>query len=208
MLNQMSLLKLVGLATAASIPRQSPTLSSSKGFNLILQLNDPATDFDPPVQNSFITSIHTGAGLALVGISPDQGRVFYQNGTQEELLSGQSTVITDSGTPPFPSGLKLTDDGTDITTANLDAGPGTRGLSLSDGDGTHLMPGTFFACKEALDYYGGKEFVIIKQSNEEAVPAQCRAAKLVPQCTELNELPEGSTSSHEFALDSPCHNQA
>ena len=208
MIAKLSNLGLLGLASAASIPRRN-AVSSSKGFNLVLQLADPSTDFTPPVQNSFVTSIHTGAGLALIGTSPEEGRIFYQNGTEQEYTDGKSTVITDGGTPPFPSGFKLNDDESGYATGSLDAGLGTPGVRLSEGEDAHLLPETFLACNEPLDYYGGKEFVIIKQTvTPDDIPAECRTVKLVPQCTELNELPDDATSSHEYVLDSPCFEKA
>jgi hypothetical protein len=208
------LLGLVGVAFAGVCHRvdsKDTGISSSKGFNLVIDLADPSKDFDPPVQNTYVTSIHTGAGLALVGNTDDKstGRVFYQNGTEAEYKDKQSTVITDGGTPPFPSGFTInSEDGDDgITDGHLDAGPGTPGVALADEDGeSYLLPNYYLACYEPLEYYQGQKFIVIRHSdNEDDVPEQCRSVRLVPQCAKLNNLPKDALSSHEYALDSPCY---
>lgn len=216
------LVSLLGLATAAPlVSRQTtsnyPPTSSSKGFNLIVNVTDPSADFSPSIQNNFVTSIHVGAGLALVGVSAERGRLFYQNGTTAEWDNGQATTITDGGTPATPAGLKLRkDEGSpDVSTANLDFGYGTPGVQLSSGEGySVLLPETYAACNESLSYYQGKYFVIIKRIETTScgegdvkpdVPDGCVPVRLVPQCAELPDLPEGSYASHEFALDSECY---
>lgn len=213
----MSLSLLLGVAGVAfagvctRVDSEDPAISSSKGFNLVISLADPSDDFDPPVQDTYVTSIHTGAGLALIGNTDDKetGRIFYQNGTEAEYKDKQSTVITDGGTPPFPSGFTIdSEDGGDgLTYGHLDAGFGTPGVALLDDEGvSYLLPGYYLACYEPIEYYQGKEFIVIRHSDEEDdVPEQCRSVRLVPQCTKLNELPDDATSSHEYALDSPCY---
>ncbi|CAG9954156.1 unnamed protein product [Clonostachys rosea f. rosea IK726] len=208
------LLGLTLLGAAASSPlrlreeTRSPSFSTSKGFNLIVDLADPSNDFATPIQYSFVTSIHVGAGLALVGFSSDKGRVFYQNGTTSEYEQDQATIITDGGTPTFPSGLKLTPDAEPegFTTGHLDAGPGTPGVMLSRGAVPELQPVQFYACEESISYYEGKSFVILRHGAEEAaVPSECRKIRLLPQCTTLADLSPDALSSHEYALDSPCY---
>ncbi|KAJ3474482.1 hypothetical protein NLG97_g9824 [Lecanicillium saksenae] len=77
-----------------------------------------------------------------------------------------------------------------------------------------LYPSTYVACKEALAYYGGKEFVIIKQAKttvtedgkvEYNIPEGCAPLSLLPQCTKINDLPEGSMSSHQYAATTRCY---
>lgn len=204
------------LASRQVVPNYPPT-STSQGFYLVVNVTDPSTDFDPPINNQYVNSIHVGAALNLVGVTPSPGRIFYQNGTVEEVRYGQSTVITDGATPPSPFGLTLNpDEGSDVvSTARLDVGFGTVGVVLSrfPDPYTYLLPQTFLACNEEVDYYH-QEMIIIKRSdftvNDDGtidynVPDNCAAVRLLPECTELNELPDDAYSSHEFAANSQCY---
>jgi hypothetical protein len=185
-----------------------PSLSKSKGFNLIVNLTQPEHDFDPPIHNSFITTIHVGAGESQIGVSPSKGPVFFQNGTIDSLSAGDSTVVTAGGTPPAPAGWKLTPDTNPegFSTGNLDFGPGTAGIALHEDPVAYLVPETFYACDEPLEYYQGKHFIIIRQSAGSAnVPAECRTVRLLPQCASLADLPQGSYANYNFALESACY---
>lgn len=214
---------LAGLARASplAIPRQVvpnyPSTSLSKGFNLVVNVTDPSADFTPPINNFFVTSIHVGAGQSLIGVDPDVGRIFYQNGTAEEIYYRQSTVITDGATPPLPFGITLEQDaGSDVlSTGRIDGGFGTPGIGLSRFPETYvfLRPETFLACKEVVEYYQ-QEFIIIKQADvtvdedgtiDYNIPENCAPVQLLPECIELNELPDDALSSHEFAADSQCY---
>ncbi|PHH81231.1 hypothetical protein CDD82_1208 [Ophiocordyceps australis] len=218
-------LGLVGLSAQSAItlrqvtPRY-PSTSQSDAFRLVINLTDPSRDFSPSVQNTYVASIHVGAGLALVGNvdSTPNARIFYQNGTAEQRRDGHSTVITDSGTPPFPSGLRLTKDGPDakVSTAHLDAGQGTPGIRLSNFPEPYvfLNPETWLACNQSLAYYQGQYFIILKQAQTSVgqdgyanpnIPQNCVPVRLVPECTQLNSLPPGSYSSHEFAVNDRCY---
>ena len=203
-------LGLLGLAsTSACAPRDGayPVLSTSKGFKLVINVTDPSNDFNPPVHNNFVTSIHTGAGLAEIGSRPDDGPVFYQNGTNTEFEDGDSNVLTDGGTPPFPSGFQLNRDGdSDLSTGSLNVGPGTPGVGLREKPVSYLLPEHYLACDEPLEYYQGKRFVVIRHSDKsETVPEQCRSVRLLPQCAKLDDLPPDALSSHQYVLDSPCY---
>jgi hypothetical protein len=213
---------LVSLAAAGPISARDgaphyPPLGSSKGFNLVVNVTQPGADFSPSIQNAFIASIHTGAGQALVGITSDiaSSRIFYQNGTSEQYLNGQSNLISDGGTPPTPQGLQLNKEGT-IATASMNFGPGSAGVRLTRTPEPYsfLLPETFVACNTSLAYYKGEYFITIKQAEttvgadgaiNKNVPEGCAPIRLVPQCAELAALPADAYSSHEYALDSSCY---
>lgn len=208
-------LGLLGLTVASPMPpihlsaREKAT-DTSKGFRLVVNVTDASRDFDDPIQGYFIASIHTGAGFALVGVNRNEetGRIFYQNGTEEQYQASQATTITDGGTPLFPVGFQLTAaDDNSLSVATLNNGPGTAGVQISSlKQFTYLLPETFFACNESLAYYGGRKFIVIKQTNFiEDVPEECAPIRLLPECTQLEDLPKGSYSSHEFALDTKCY---
>ncbi|KEY73327.1 hypothetical protein S7711_01442 [Stachybotrys chartarum IBT 7711] len=195
-----------------------PKKSYSKGFMLVVNVTDPATDFDPPIHNSYITSFHTGAGQGLVGIVNANGRVFYQNGTDKEVREHRSNIISDGGTPIAPQGFQLTQDEYDetISAATLNFGPGSAGVFISSYPEpyAYLMPETFIACDEKLPYYGGRKAITIKRSTATVedggfsyhnIPDECIAVRLIPQCTELGGCPKDATSSHQYAIHSGCY---
>lgn len=212
---------LLGLASAAPLVIENPlypTRLSSKGFKLIVNVTDPSRDFDPPINNFLLTTIHTGAGLSLVGVTKKNGRTFYQNGTKEQRDDGLATVLTDGGTPLTPAGLALEAENESETLfgASLNFGPGTPGVQLNSPSDpyTYMLPETFVACNESLPYYRGKHFIVIKQARltidknneiQRNIPKGCAPIRLVPQCAKLNDLPDDSYSSHEFAINSKCY---
>ncbi|KAK5993598.1 hypothetical protein PT974_07032 [Cladobotryum mycophilum] len=204
-------LGLVGLAAASPIsnayypPPPSSPVTQSKGFLLVVKHTNT------PINGLYINSIHVGAGLGLVGVGTkdDNPRIFYQNGTAEEYATGQSSIISDGGTPPFPFGLSFVKDegSAHLSTVNLNGGQGTKGIAISKA--SVIVPGEYLVCDEPLQYYQGKHFNILKNlSAQDPIPKECTAVTLVPQCTELNDLPKGSYSSHDFAIDTPCYKDA
>lgn len=213
-------LGLAGIAAAApatppAVMPHYPETSIAKGFNLVVNVTDPSRDFSPSIQNTYLTSIHVGAGLNLVGSSDniDYGRIFYVNGTASQVFYGQSRIITDGGTPPFPEGLSVVkEEGSDIRSdARLDAGRGDEGFGIARFPNPYAVvaPEGWYACNEELPYYQGRKFIVIKQAklsiDGDNIPAECAPISLIPQCAILNDLPEGSRSSHEFAADSKCY---
>ncbi|PHH85436.1 hypothetical protein CDD83_417 [Cordyceps sp. RAO-2017] len=229
MVSALFLLGLVGLAAASPAPPKStgrpsyPETLRSKGFNLVVNVTNPKLDFKPSIQNTYVSSIHVGAGLALVGESPKapDARVFYQNGTAYDKMYHKSTVVTDSGTPAFPSGIKLVKDGPSlmVSTARLDAGSGTPGIGIValPEPVAYLGPETWAACNQSIPYYQGRYFIIFKQVNKtvdkddgtvnDNMPKGCVPVRLVPKCAELNQLPKGSYSSHEYAIEDRCYKE-
>ncbi|OAA72565.1 hypothetical protein ISF_01638 [Cordyceps fumosorosea ARSEF 2679] len=219
-------LGLAGLAAAAPTTTNPlyPETSSSTGFNLVLNVTDPSWDLDPPVHGTFVTSIHVGPALNYVGqTSASSGRLFYVNGTATDVRYGNSDTISDGGTPPFPEVLSLLPDqgSATLSTVFLNAGNAAgdgrdyrTGITGFPNPIPELYPVTYVACREPLAYYGGKEFVIIKQAKttvseggqvERNIPDGCAPLSLLPQCAELNELPAGSLSSHDFAATTRCY---
>ncbi|KAH7165898.1 hypothetical protein EDB81DRAFT_754608 [Dactylonectria macrodidyma] len=221
-LHLLGLLGLLGLTAASPVTRGAepkyPKTRTSKGFMLVVNVTDPSRDFKPSIQNNYVTSIHLGPGLALVGVWEERGRIFYQNGTEEEQRDNRTTIITDSGTPLIPSGLKLKPDADSktLSTARLDFDYGTRGVQLSPDDEPYsfVIPETFIACNESLLYYPEEYYVTIKHasstrnadgSTNHNIPKHCAPVRLIPECIKLNKLPKGSYANHEYAIDSRCY---
>ncbi|KAG5920462.1 hypothetical protein E4U42_006197 [Claviceps africana] len=217
-----SLLGVSGLALASPLiapsgtPNGPPPTLKSKGFHLIVNVTDLSRDFSPSIQGHYIDSIHVGAGESLLGVGIDEkvARVFYVNGSALDNQLGHTSVISDTGMPPAPFGISLTqDEGSDIAhTAHLNGGPGDNGIGLTHFPVpyTYLFPETYAICNESIPYYHDRNFYIVKQfqlglDTFKDIPSNCVPVRLLPQCTKLNDLPKESYSSHEWAYESSCY---
>lgn len=211
-------LTLTAATTALALPAGSsePKLSHSTGFYLTAHVSDAAHDLTPPINGWVLGTAHTGAGLNAAVLYSSNGRLFYENGTAEQARARQATLITDGGTPLFPSSLILQPAGEAPRITDIDFNQGTAvGVVESKKGGPKLVnglgEGTFLACNATVPYYGYK-FVTVQflygkkgETGVGAVPADCVPVELVPQCATLNDLPAGSYSSHEFAVDVACY---
>ncbi|TWU72240.1 hypothetical protein ED733_000307 [Metarhizium rileyi] len=226
MLVSVATLGLIGLATASplgdgeAVPNYPP-IFGSKAFRLVINVTDRSNDLIPSIQNTYVSSIHVGAGLAILGKSADikKGRIFYQNGTMIEYQTYLSNVLSDSGTPPFPSGITLVRDlGTKtVSTGHLDGGAGDAGIGITrfPEPYAYLYPETWVACPEAQPYYHEDVFVVLKRmapylkedgNIRTIIPKGCAPVRLIPECTELAELDAGSIINHNHVLFSMCYN--
>ncbi|KAG5983906.1 hypothetical protein E4U55_006818 [Claviceps digitariae] len=214
-----ALLSVSGLALAspliASRDNAPPTLTS-QAFNLVVNVTDPSRDFSPSIQGKYINSIHVGAGESLLGLgnAEDHARIFYINGSAIDFHFAHSTVISDTGTPPAPWGISLTQDkDSDIAhTAHLNVGSGDKGIGLTrfPVPFTFLYPETYAICNESIPYYHGLQFLIVKQfqlglKTFKDIPPNCVPVRLFPECTKLNALPDGSFSNHQWAYKTSCY---
>lgn len=212
-----SIVALATLAAASPLGQRSdgpsyPPTSSSKGFRLVANVTDTSRDLSPSVQNQYVTSIHVGAGLNLVGVgSKDVSRLFYINGTTGEFMRGEATTVTDGATPLVPFGFTLTEDSADsaMSTAHLNGGPGTKGdvTTRIPVPYVFLAPEQMAICDEYVAYYQ-KNMQIVKQLNlnkNKTLPANCAPVRLMAECAELNELPEGSLSNHDNVYTGGCY---
>lgn len=210
-------LALASLATAAPSgsppkPNQYPPTQTSKGFQLVVNVTDPSTDFKPAIHHSYVASIHVGAGLNRVGQTNDKkyARTFYVNGTETDVHFGKSHMISDAGSMPEGFGLAPVDGSNNIKDLSLNGGSGDSGIVLTrkPAHEIYLNPGTVMACKESLKYYSDKEFVVIKQidpSADDKMPDNCIKVNLIPECHKLDALPEGAKWNHDNAADSSCY---
>ncbi|KAM0278478.1 hypothetical protein ACHAQH_005145 [Verticillium albo-atrum] len=216
------LVGLAGLTTASPLAARQvsyPEKSKSLGFTLVVNVTDPASDFCESINHYTLSSIHVGAGQALAAISTDSARVWYLNGTQQEISESQGTVVTDGGTPPFPNGIDIAEAEDSVSAVRVDAGDGTKGVQLANFPDpyTYLtapLAGSYLVCNESVPYYQGRKFLLLKHAETEVdedgeiesnVPEDCVAVRLLPQCADLEDLPEGAIASHAFANEVGCY---
>lgn len=214
-----SILPTLALAAAATAlpnhePRNPPPSSRSKGFYLFAHATDPSHPLTPAVDGLVLGTAHTGAGFnaaVFYDTNPTTGRLFYQNGTGP----GDTTIVTDGGTPLFPSSLQVQTADEARRIADINVGYGTPHVIVERGeelvvlvnmlDETHR--GTYLACNATVPYYQ-REFITLQYvygvAEGPGLPEGCAPIVLFPRCGVLEELPEGSISSHEFAVEVKC----
>ncbi|KAK6078637.1 hypothetical protein SCUP515_09687 [Seiridium cupressi] len=213
------------LSSRQVVPHYPPTQSST-GFRLIANVTDPSEDFTPPVDNWVFNAIHVGAGFndaVLLPDGTDSGRIFYVNGTAEDVYYYRGSTLTDGGTPPFPYGIYVaSEDQTDAGGSHdvsVNVGSGTTGVQLTRFPDVYPTlagagQGTYVACNQTVPYYQ-KNYITVRWTydtidpdtslNVHQIPEGCVAINLIPECATLNDLPEGSLSRHEFAATSVCY---
>ncbi|KAG6003606.1 hypothetical protein E4U21_001851 [Claviceps maximensis] len=208
----------LALASPHIAPRDlGPPVLTSQGMNLVVNVTDLRRDFSPSIHGKLIDSIHLDAGSSLLGLGrgndKDHSLIFYVNGTPIDFHYGHTNVITDFGTPPSPWAISLPKDkDSDIAhTALIRSGPGdmNTGLTRFPVPLTFLFPETYAVCDEFIPYYNAK-LQIVKQfqlgvKTLKDIPAECVPVRLMPQCATLNDLPKGSTVSHQWAYNAPCY---
>ncbi len=102
-----TLTTLLALSTSKPLTRRQapnyPPHSQSKLFALVANVTSPSHDLTPSIQNYVLSSYHIGAGEAyailLANTSATAARVFYENGTAEEVRYNRGTIVSDGGTP-------------------------------------------------------------------------------------------------------------
>lgn len=225
----------LGLASASS-QSCTPVPSASQGFRLVANvsssLSDPSTPFAKSINGQYLSLAHIGpAQNRAILVSPSSSSsgpapIFYQNGTYADFSLQRTSILTDAGTPLFPEGLAYQSLPDDSKGAGLFAfgGSGSGGIRLTRlwnplsylqilGD---VVSSTLVVCNDTIPYYGNERFfnvvnwVAATRDNTGShikVPAGCVGINLVPECAFLEELPEGSISSHEFAQEVRCYNK-
>lgn len=194
-------------AAATALPSQNRCRdTTSKGFTLTAHVTNPDIDITPSAEGLVVSSAHTGAGLAAAVLTDGTPRLFYQNGS---TASHESTLLTDSGTPPFPVSVQIQKQTDARRIIDISVGQGSPAYIDEKGLAVNAFgPGTFLACHEVIPYYN-QTFVTLQYIYGE-VPTSgedlgdCAVIELQAKCAELNELPDGSLASHEFAQDVAC----
>lgn len=211
-----SILTTLALATAALATGSAKTPNDfSPGFILVVHVTNPDADFTPTVNNVAVNNIHAGPGFRVATISTTltDGHVFYENGTLDQIEDGETTVIFDAATPLTPFGILVQDPTAPVDNIAINAGPGS--YNTVDGDPevnaalvNGLGEGTYLVCNATVPYYH-QNFLTLQYVYEGGEkPDGCVEVELVPQCAELNELPAGSHSSHDHAVNVRCYKDA
>jgi len=173
----------------SSFPNYPPT-SLSQNFRLVA--NVTSTDLATPINNYVLTSYHIGAGQAYAVLVPNTtvttGRIFYINGTAEDVRYNNGNTLSDEGTPLFPGGVTINAD----STVSINAGVGEFGIGLTSfpdpiSELTAGEEGEFYACFQEV-IPGGSAVQLLYKSLDIATPEGCADVSLLPQCSEGSGL--------------------
>ncbi|KAH8593033.1 hypothetical protein B0O99DRAFT_226815 [Bisporella sp. PMI_857] len=199
-----SALALLSTASAAPTTRQVPNYPpTSLSSNFRLVANVTGADLSTPINDYVLTSYHTGAGtgyaVLVPATTPTEGRIFYVNGTAEEVRYNNANLLSDSGVQLFPSGVSINAD----STISINAGAGQAGVGLKRfpvpvPELAYLGNGEFYACVKDL-VFGPAVQLFYKSGTDVATPAGCADVSLLPQCS------EGSGAEDEFANTVNCY---
>ncbi|TVY42631.1 hypothetical protein LSUB1_G005402 [Lachnellula subtilissima] len=182
-------------------PPQYPQQTSTESFTLIA--NVTSGDLSPSIQNWAVTSYHTGAGMAYAVLAAETPRIFYANGTAEDLSFNRGNVLSDEGTPPtIPAGIVLGAASSATDSISINDGLGTAGVGITRGPdpiAKLFVPGGqgFYAC-EQVPVTGGSSAVMLFEKQDET-PAGCADVVLLPQCS------AGSGATHPTPALSGCY---
>jgi len=191
---------LASAAPTATTPKY-PQQTSSESFTLIA--NVTSGDLSPSIQNWSVTSYHTGAGTAYAVLQADTPRIFYANGTAQDLAFNGGNVLSDDGTPAtIPAGVVLGAPSSATGSISINAGVGTKGVGITRGPDPiaifYAAGGAgFYACEQAP--VTGQESAVMLFQKHDVTPAGCADVVLLPQCS------AGSGAVHANPALSGCY---
>lgn len=208
-----TLLTLISAAAASPLGMNDARATTAKAFRLVVHVTDKSHEFSSSIEGNYLDNINVGANQSVVGVRPgDQDtRVFYINGTKAEAKIGDSTIVSDTGSPPMPWGLLLTknDFADDDASVEQNGGPGTKGLAIaSTPTQFRLGPGQYAVCNEVLPYYQANYLVLKHFDDSTKLSADCAAVSVNPECADLAPLPRDAISSHKFVQEASCYARA
>jgi len=232
MLVSLATLILAALASASPLSRRIPPPTSiSKGFHLVANVTG-ATDLSPPINGWTVEVIDivSGEGRAVLLPGPGQ-KVFYQNGTADEIKYRHACLASDDGVIAAGLQIDYSDLASPLHPAWLRMGSGSMNFMLGDDREPFSFvdpleysgaPNSFVACRESIattsrpDATDQVTISFLTGSTDAGgqwslvVPDHCIAVNLVPQCAALEDLPswvEASSqlASHKYAQDSRCY---
>lgn len=203
-----------GLAAASPValaPRDATDVS--KGFSLVIDVEDRSKDFNPPVQGKFIGGFRIGAGIDALVADTKPGGPMYLNGTAEETENFRGVVVGDNDFIQM-SMILGTSPGSTLGDVPVSIGPGTKALGVKwDGDDEDpelaeaASNGAFWAACNKIDPRY-PEMVFLERSISETLPSNCIAIRLITQCADLPDLKPSTPWNRNFAVEVPCYKNA
>jgi len=180
----------------SSAPTSAPIYPpKTDGQYFTLVANVTAGDLTPSINSFVVDSYHVGAGedyavlVANTTDGGDAGRVFYVNGTANDVHYGTSNLLTNGGTPSVPYGVSINvANATGFQTVSIDGGIGEAGVGLTQFPDpiSELYFGSYangwYACNNGLA--SGYAVQLFFKTEGTVTPAGCADITLLPQCGE------------------------
>lgn len=221
---------LAALAIAAPDAKIAPPpLSSSNGFRLMVHVVKGDTYTRVLIEGEFLQIYpdrykHNVQRLRVDGdrnpkARPNPNKVFYLNGTAEDVKRGTTTLVldgvrytnpnNDSQTVQSPMSMLISppDPYDDTRSVNLTYGIGTKGVKLSPASDplSYLTPDTWGIEFESEAHIG---WTILQGRALNPPPGSYQdptVIRLIPECAQLDQLTPGSESNHDFAQTVRCY---
>lgn len=185
---------------------------SNQSFNFGIIAKLPSNSSLRSIQAWNLTSYHITPCNDYAVFTEKAGRRFYENGTAIQFGLGNSTILSDGGTPPWPWGLQInppnrTDDqgrrnvyiSCGAATSGLAVHPGAPGehgggpvVTYTDGE----TSGSFYVCNSTLPY--GPGMALYYRDADKPTPSNCCDLELGTVCLPSNE------AEHPFDRPSWC----
>lgn len=187
-----TLITLLAILTILTSAKETctTTISRAQNFRLVASLTNPQNDLDPPIAGHVLSSYHISACYDVAELVPPissstgsaAGRAFYVNGTGNDILTGNTDVLSDGGTPPTPYGIVVPEkeESAGGRMVRVQCGEGTKGLGVKsgglNGGGVPTLQyketfGVWYACETELPY--GPAVVLYYRGRTELTPEAC-----------------------------------
>ena len=217
-------LVLVGLAAlsgASSLVERAvygryPKMKARPAFRLVANVTNSTRDLDPPVHLSYLNAINLPSPYNLIGIGPkNDSRIFYMNGTTDELRAGVGSILSDGGKPRVNQGISINFTSGEAcpdraSTVHLDPGIPQYPVQLAP----RPNPFTFVnvmdlaICDEEVAYVQQKMRILKYfpyRGDEDRIPKHCVPVRLLPECAQLNVLDANDMADHKHARKVGCY---
>ncbi|KAF2459810.1 hypothetical protein BDY21DRAFT_178446 [Lineolata rhizophorae] len=183
-------------------PRDGPSLSHAPNFKLTAHVT--GTDLNPSIEGWVLSGSHIMpcySWVILEDPTNSPGRIFYENGTAEEIRYNAGAVLSDGGSPPWPWSFIVPDEENEDhgRGVQVNCGAPTKGVYLPqfpDQDPVlRYGGGRFYACDADILY--GPRVTLFYRDAEAETPSGCAEIDLVPHC-----VMDGA--QHNFTVPAPC----
>ncbi len=177
---------------------------------LVANITDLSKDLSPSVNHWKVTGSHIGAGQSTAVLTPEVGRTFFENGTDDNI-----GIATDGGR--YPWGLTIIRPSPDSTGPDniewvgIQIGLAPKGVGILTDNATSpqvYVPGsgTFVVCNETNPVYGRPQYpvkfvrtTLVDGAAHQDIPALCAPITLLAQCATLDPLEGDAEYDHEYA---------
>lgn len=201
---------------AASIPAAAPPTSIDEAFQLKLRLVDKKRDLPSSMDNARVV-INTFSGsddfYRLVAVRSGHTRVFFLNGTKEEVAQGKGTILDDQTANSGNAFLGQDGDATSrplqLSTIPSKRSDPAVALSPSTNPYSFLLPSTnYVVCPPTADdlmarsvQHPTTSYPIRSLNSNSKIPDGCVPVKIYPECSKHY----GTSANRQYSQPARCY---